>query len=81
MKRLLISLLLLSSVLKAAIDPQKKVIPKKDTSRARTCPKKSAACMLERIRLANPGQNADALMRSPLHLRTFYPGASAYLVR
>jgi len=37
--------------------------------------------LLQKIKLANPGQNARLLLRSPMHLRTFFPGTQIYMVR
>ena len=36
---------------------------------------------LEKIKLANPGQNARLLLKSPMHLKTFFPGSEVYTVR
>ena len=87
MKRIIL-LLLFSVSLYAGVDPKKRdrqeSIPEKSTPTRIITPEKSTSKrdrLLERVRLANPGQNARLLLKSPMHLRTFFPGTGAYTVR
>jgi len=92
MKRILL-LVLCAAFLQAGIKPPKKrdrqedkpvVIPDKPTPTRLTYPKKRTCKrdkLLEKVKLANPGQNARLLLRSPMHLRTFFPGTQVYTVR
>lgn len=86
MKKLALIILFVFSSAYSLMKPKaiKKRKNKKHTYTQRINPKKHTSKVdkaIEKIRLANPGQNAKLLLRSPLHLRTFFPGTQVYAVR
>jgi len=88
MKRILLLLLCAASMYggrkrdrqedKPTVTPEKQTIMRLITPKKRTCKRDR---LLEKVKLANPGQNARLLLRSPMHLRTFFPGSGVYTVR